>query len=157
MFRWAFHTNNPPWIECTDTVTKFKRHQTKFNWKSKATQQLVQKQQTERSVSVVWVNVKQMTDISSIVGKTVFLIKVLLPGCSPPGSWAHRCLWDGNLPGQSDLPLLAAVDLLLHLENLCNMWGELSYVRDVSGHFELIGKYLYLHTFGSLSMTWTCI
>lgn len=71
-----------------------------------------------------------MTDISSIVGKTMFLIKVLLPGCSPPGSWAHRCLWDGNLPGQSGLPLLAAVDLLLRLENLCNMSGELSNIRD---------------------------
>lgn len=60
----------------------------------------------------------------------MFLIKVLLPGCSPPGSWAHRCLWDGNLPGQSGLPLLAAVDLLLRLENLCNTWGELSNIRD---------------------------
>lgn len=47
-----------------------------------------------------------------------YVNKGSLLGYSPPGSWVHHCLWVGNWPCQSELPPLAAVDPLLHLENL---------------------------------------
>lgn len=66
----------------------------------------------------------------------VSLVKSKLPCYSPPGSWGHRYLWAGNWPGQSELPLLVAGDLLLHPENLCYrkniVWLPLHLLRSIT-------------------------
>lgn len=97
--------------------TNFKK-KPKLQVKSNTTYPVGSESRGQRSFFIVWVNAYCMEDLAAA---RLLLIKALLPCCSPPESWAHRCLWAGNWPGQSELPPLAAVDLRLHPENLCHV------------------------------------